>query len=86
MVNCRHHIVVPVPLLDTVPTVHVPLAVPHHPDSDRCGSDGLELFSLIAGNRKKTMLLVVYHIRELHTLYFIAVDESVQKYQRIKFT
>jgi len=53
MVNCRHHIVIPVPLLDTVPTVHVPLAVPHHPDSDRCGSDGLELFSLIAGKREK---------------------------------
>lgn len=52
MANCRHHIVVPVPPLDTVPTVHVPLAVLHHPDSDRCGSDGLELFSLIAGNRE----------------------------------
>jgi hypothetical protein len=72
MANCRHRIVVPVPPLDTVPTVHVLLAVPRHPDSDRCGSDGLELFSLIAGHRK--IMLAVYHIRELHTLYFKALD------------
>ena len=69
MANCRHHIVVPVPPLDTAPTIHVPLAVPHHSDSDRCGSDGLELFSLIAGNRKKNHAAGVSHQRTSYIVF-----------------
>lgn len=49
MANCRHHIAVPAPPLDTVPAVHELPVVHHRPNSDRCGSDGLELFSLTAG-------------------------------------
>lgn len=52
MASCRHHIVVPTPPLDTVPAVHALPVVPHHPDSGRCGSDGLVLFSLAAGHAK----------------------------------
>jgi hypothetical protein len=52
MASCRHHIVVPIPPLDTVQTDHALPVVPHHPDSGRCGSDALALFLLVAGHAK----------------------------------